>query len=137
MNRAHPAPSTPTMRKSSNATSEFIDIPIPFTKAVIHIRRNHEASELTLGVRTGDHGRDVRVTLASPMGFALGGALTLEDGAEEPLHATLYLGYVAAFFGARGYYGVYHTPDPPPGGWPSNPETGFVDRPKPVMIKPP
>lgn len=125
------------MRKSSNATSEFIDIPVPRTKAVIHIRRNHEAGELTIGVRTGDHGRDARVTIAPSLGFAVGASVRLEDGADEPLAAALHLGYVTLYFGATGYYGQYHTPDPPPGGWASDPQTGYVDRPKPIMVKPP
>ena len=124
-------------RSSSNASSEFIDITVPRTKAVLHIRRNHEANELTVGLRTGDHSRDVRFTIAPSLGFALGGSLTIEDGGEEPLTAALYLGYITIYFGACGYYGHYECPDPPPGGWPVDERTGSVIRPKPVMVKKP
>ena len=124
-------------RSSSNASSEFIDITVPRTKAVLHIRRNHEANELTVGLRTGDHSRDVRFTIAPSLGFALGGGLTIDDGGEEPLTPALYLGYITIYFGACGYYGHYECPAPPPGGWPVDERTGSVIRPKPVMVKKP
>lgn len=94
-------------RISANASSEFIDYDLP-GGAVLHIRRNHEAGELTVGVR--DHGerRDVRVTICPSHCFGLGVSVTLEDGAETPLKAALHLGPVTLYFGARGTYGRRH-----------------------------
>lgn len=91
----------------TTSCSEFIDYDLP-GGAVLHIRRNHEAGELTIGVR--DHGerRDVRVTICPSHCFGLGVSLTLEDGAEEPLKAALHLGPVTLYFGARGTYGRRH-----------------------------
>lgn len=91
----------------TTSCSEFIDYDLP-GGAVLHIRRNHEAGELTIGVR--DHGerRDVRVTICPSHCIGLGASLTLEDGAEEPLKAALHLGPVTLYFGARGTYGRRH-----------------------------
>ena len=123
------------MKRSANDTSEFIDIDLP-RGLVLHIRRNHEASELTVGVRRG-HNQDVRLTIAPSMGFALGASLTLEDGAEEPLTAAAHLGYITVYLGARGYYGRRESPPPPPGGWPVDERTGNVQRPEPVVVEKP
>ena len=91
-------------KTSHNDTSEFVYIELP-RQAVFHIRRNHEAAELTVGIRSYDHSRDVHMTICPSHCFGLGASVTLDDGAEEPLTAALYLGPVTLYFGARGSYG--------------------------------
>lgn len=91
----------------TTSSSEFIDYDLPGGH-VLHVRRNHEAGELTVGVRDRGEHRDVRVTICPSHCFGLGGSVTLEDGAEEPLKAALHLGLVTLYFGAHGSYGRRH-----------------------------
>jgi len=120
----------------AHMTSEYTDIDLP-GGAVLQIRRNHEDSELTVGVRNSCHSRQARITVTPSHGIAVGGSLTLEDAAEEPVRVAFYLGPITVYFGARGYWGRSETPPPPPGGWPVDEKTGYVTRPPPVMVDPP
>lgn len=121
--------------RHTSSGSDWITAELPLG-AKLHVRLAHEDNAVTVDIGNTSESRKVSLTVSrSGLGFALGGAVDLEDGEEKPLRASLHLGPVTLYFSARGRYGWHHYPDPLPGAVPD--PTGYIPRPPPIEVEPP